>query len=138
MDGTAAARVMLRMVAIVTPLYWMVFFATGSLTPSPSDCRYRFEPAFPGADLWMAATAAVAAAGLARGRRWGRAAALLTAGSLIYLAAMDILFDLENGVYIALRPRTLAEVIVNLSCLGFGIYLTVTMLPEPAGADAQP
>jgi len=53
--------VMLRMVAIVTPLYWIVFFATESLTPSPSDCGYRFELAFPGADLWM--TAALLAAG---------------------------------------------------------------------------
>lgn len=129
--GPAAARAVLWIVAAVTPLYWFGFFATGNMTPSPSDCGYKFELAFPAADLWMAASAALAAIGLGRGARWGRAMALVTAGSILYLAAMDILFDLENGVYLIARSQTVVEASINLSCLGFGVYLLAAMLPEP-------
>ncbi len=130
--GTAAARVILWLVASVTPLYWIVFFATGNLTPSPADCGYKFELAFPAADLWMAVTAALGAIGLGRGANWGRTMALVTAGSILYLAAMDVLFDLENGVYLIARAQTVVEALINLSCLGFGIYLLIAMLPEAA------
>jgi hypothetical protein len=129
--GPAVARVILWIVAIVTPLYWIVFFATGDLTPSPSDCGYRFELAFPAADLWMAAAAAIAAIGLARGRQWGRAMALVTAGAIIYLAGMDILFDLENRVYLLGRSQTVVEATINLACVAFGAYLLAVMLPQP-------
>lgn len=44
------------------------------------------------------AAAAIAAIGLGRGARWGRGMALVTAGAVLYLAGIDILFDLENGV----------------------------------------
>lgn len=128
--GPVAARMILWIVAVVTPLYWIVFFATGNVTPSPTDCGYKFELAFPAADLWMAGAAAIAAIGLGRGARWGRAMALVTAGAILYLAAMDTLFDLENGVYLIARSQTLVEASINVSCIAFGVYLLATMLPE--------
>ncbi|MGO9603719.1 MAG: hypothetical protein ACLQAT_10045 [Candidatus Binataceae bacterium] len=128
--GPMAARVILWIIAIVTPLYWIIFFATGNLTPSPSDFGYRFEIAFPAADLLMAAAAAIAAIGLARGARWGRAMALVTAGAALYLAGMDILFDLENGVYLLGRSQTAVEATINVSCVAFGIYLLAVMVPD--------
>lgn len=128
--GPVAARVILWIIAVVTPIYWIVFFATGNLTPSPSDCGYRFELAFPVADLWMAAAAAIAAVGLARAAHWGRAMALVTAGAVLYLAGMDILFDLENGVYVLGRSQTIVEATINLCCVAFGVYLLATMVPQ--------
>lgn len=123
-------RAILWIIAAVTPLYWVVFFATGQLAPSPADCGYQFELAFPAADLLMAVAAAISGIGLARNARWGRAMALVTAGAILYLAAMDILFDLENGVYLIARLQTAVEILINVSCLGFGIYLLTVMLPE--------
>lgn len=130
-QGKFGVRVILWIIALVTPIYWIIFFGAGNVTPSPSDCGYKFELAFPAADLWMAAAAALAAIGIGRGARWGRAMALVTAGAVLYLAAMDILFDIENGVYLIARAQTVVEALINVSCLGFGAYLLAAMLPEP-------
>jgi hypothetical protein len=54
--------------------------------------------------------------------------ALLAGGAGIYLGCMDVLFDLENGIY-ALRPGgdasgPLIEISINLLTFTLGISIT--------------
>lgn len=121
-------RAILWMFAIVTPLYWIAFFATGSLVPSPSDCGLRFELAFPVADLYMAVAAASGAIGLARQRWWGPPMALSAASAILYLALMDTTFDLENGVYLMARAQVALAALINLVCFASAGYLSYAIL----------
>ncbi len=128
------AYLVLWMAAIVTPLYWVVFFATGNLTPAPTDLGLRFELAFPAADLWMACAAALGAVGLRRGWRIGYPMALAAAGALLYLALMDITFDLENGVYLLDRGQVSVEIAINVLCVsGAAVLFYVLLWREPSG-----
>jgi hypothetical protein len=135
-DVPTIAYVVLWMTVIVTPLYWIIFFATMNLTPAPTDVGLRFELAFPAADMWMALAAALGAIGLRRGWRLGYPMAAATAGALLYLALMDITFDLENGVYLLQRGQVVVEVVINVLCVSGAALLFYALLrsnPVAAG-----
>src|SRR3954471_14636934 len=81
--------------------YWTIWFAIDRswLASLDTPAYYAFENAFPLADGWLA-VAAAAAAITVRANRPSAAFWSIAAGSAgLYLAGMDILFDLENGVY---------------------------------------
>src|SRR5208282_2679548 len=120
--GPGLARVILWIVAIVTPLYWIIFFTTGNLTPSPSDFGYRFELAFPAADLWMAAAAVIAAIGLARGARWRRRWRWSRRARFSTWRALTF-FSIWKTECLLGRSQTVVEATINVSCVAFGIYL---------------
>ena len=87
--------------AAATLAYWVVWFGIDRswLATADTPTYYAFENAFPLADGWMAVTAALGAIALQR-RRQSALLWMLCAGSAsLYLAGMDILFDLENGIY---------------------------------------
>jgi len=137
----AIVYVILWMTAVVTPLYWIAFFATGNLTPSPTDIGLRFEMAFPAADMWMAVAAALGAIGLKRGWALGYPMAIAAAGSMLYLALMDVTFDLENGVYMLERGQVAIEIAINVFCLGAAAVLFGVLLaraPKPNSAARHP
>jgi len=122
--------VILWMTAIVTPIYWIAFFATGNLTPSPTDVGLRFEMAFPAADMWMAIAAALGAIGLKRGWALGYPMAVAAASAMLYLALMDVAFDLENGVYMLGRGQVAIEIAINVFCIGAAAILLSVLLPR--------
>ena len=122
--------VILWMTAIVTPIYWIAFFATGNLTPSPTDVGLRFEMAFPAADMWMAIAAALGAISLKRGWALGYPMAVAAASAMLYLALMDVAFDLENGVYMLGRGQVAIEIAINVFCIGAAAILLSVLLPR--------
>ena len=85
------------------------------------DARWytAFESSFPVADGWMALCAAAAGIGLFLDRRWAAAVGLLAASAIIYLACMDITFDVENGMYAmaATNDAMKFEIFINASCV---------------------
>jgi hypothetical protein len=87
--------------AIVLDLaYWSVWFTDRRLIESESSrAYYEFENAFPLADAWLGIACLMALVALAR--RWPSALFwLLCAGSAgVYLFCMDLLYDLENGIF---------------------------------------
>jgi len=90
----------LRVAAAFLTLYWTIWFADRSLVASSHSAGYlAFEQSFPLADAWLAGSALMAAAAL----RAGRASSVLwlpiVGGAAIYLGALDVLYDLENGIY---------------------------------------
>jgi hypothetical protein len=112
--------------SLATVAYWVIWFGVDRrwLATADTEAYYTFENAFPLADGWMAATAALAA--LALHRRSGAALLwmLLAASASLYLGAMDVLFDLENGIYRHGDPGSVAvEAFINIGCLAGGVAI---------------
>ena len=91
---------LLLLLAAFDVAYWVVWFTDRPLVASSTDKAYEsFENAFPVADGWLALCLLLAARALVR-RTPSALLWLLCAGSAgLYLAGMDVLYDLENGIW---------------------------------------
>ena len=103
--------------ALLTIAYWAVWFGGGRdlLASSHAASYFTFENAFPAADGWLALTLLLGALGLALNRSWGLLWGLLAGGAGIYLGCMDVLFDLENGIYLVPKGGDPSAVIIEAS-----------------------
>lgn len=90
----------LRGAAVILVLYWLAWFFDRGLVATERGASYiAFEQAFPLADVALAA-AALAASGAIM-RRHPSALVWLSAvgGAAAYLACLDILYDVQHGIY---------------------------------------
>ena len=119
--------VLLVAAAALVVAYWTAWYAHRPWVASSTDPSYvDFENAFPVADAWLALTALLAAEALHRYRPtamlW-----LLAAGSAgLYLAGMDVLYDLQHGIWWDGGGGGVVELVINvitvvLSVLGLVI-----------------
>ena len=115
MIARRALGVTLIVGAVVTGLYWWSYFTGGDVMASQERWYTAFESSFPVADSWMALCMAVAGAGLLLNRSWAQPVGLMAGSALIYLAAMDITFNIENGMYALGSDAMKAEVFINAS-----------------------
>jgi hypothetical protein len=115
--------------ALVTIAYWVVWFGVDRnlLASSQAASYFAFENAFPAADGWLTLTLVIGALGLARSRSWGLLWGLLAGGAGVYLGCMDVLFDLENGIYLVPRGGDPSAVIIEatINILTFALSLVV-------------
>ncbi len=128
-DGTAraaapvGARVLGTLLvgaSALTVLYWIEFFSSGMVQASADPCYLGFERAFPGADGWAAAAALVAGVALWRGRPSAVVFGIAAGSAYVFLGFMDVLYNLEHGMY-ALRTAEMAnETLINVVCLTLG------------------
>lgn len=104
--------------------FWTTWFVDRDLLASEHRSEYfTFENAFPLADGWMALCSFLAAWALAA-RRPVAVLWLIAAGSAsAFLAGMDVLYDLENGVYAKGGPAYVELAINVLTAL----YAATTM-----------
>jgi hypothetical protein len=112
--------------SVATVAYWVVWFGINRswLATVDTPSYYAFENAFPGSDAWMAVTAALGAIALQRRRASALLWMLLAGSASVYLAGMDILFDLENGIYRQGDAGGVAvEAFINVGCLAGGIAI---------------
>lgn len=119
--------VLLVITALVTVAYWLNYFSGGDVRVVDERWYTAFESSFPVADAWLAVTAFLAGIGLWRGAAWGAKMGLLAGSALLYLAAMDITFDIENGLY-ALVPTSQPmqfELLINVWSVALGIWTIV-------------
>jgi len=124
-DRTLAALLLVS--AAVTAFYWWSYFTGGDVMVLQDRWYTAFESSFPVADGWMALCMAVAGVGLFLGRDWGARVGLMAGSAILYLAAMDITFDVENGMY-ALASANDAmkfEVFINVSCVILGVWTLI-------------
>lgn len=122
---TILALLML-LTAIGTAIFWIVFFADLEAQRNgyfASRCAtwFAWELSFPLADAWMAATALLAALGLWRKRPYGLLFGLVSGGAMVFLGLMDILFFLQNGLYLPLNGEAIAEALIHLWMSAFGL-----------------
>jgi hypothetical protein len=123
--GLTLGLVLVAFVAMVA--YWMIWFfgPRAWLASDHTHAYYVFEDAFPAADGWLALACAASAWTLHR-RRPSALFWLLAGGSAaLYLGLMDVLFDLENGIYGAPTGDAGAvatEILVNAYSLAVGAW----------------
>ena len=112
--------------ALAISSFWLVWFAAPELVQarSPADPDYplyvAFERACPLADAWLALTALLGAVGLCRMRPQGFLAMLLAGSAAIFLGLLDLLYDLEHGMFVPLSAGALIELAFVLLLLVLG------------------
>jgi len=116
--------VLLIIGALVTAFYWWSYFTGGDVMVLQEHWYTAFESSFPVADGWMALCMFAAGTGLWSAKPWGARAGLLAGSALIYLAAMDVTFDVENGMYAmaAANDAMKFEVFINVTTVLLGVW----------------
>ena len=91
---------MLVVAILLDIIYWVLWFADRSAIASRhTRAYYDFENAFPLADLWLGIACVAALVTFVR-RRPAALFWLLAAGAAgLYLGSMDLLYDLEHGIF---------------------------------------
>lgn len=115
--------VFLIVAALVTAYYWWSYFHGGDVRVVDARWYTAFESSFPVADGWMALCSALAGICFLIGNRYAPAFGLLAASAIVYLACMDITFDVENGMYAmaAANDAMKFEIFINVTCAILGV-----------------
>jgi hypothetical protein len=115
---------LLVLAAVVTAYYWWDYFTGGDVMVLKDRWYTAFESSFPVADGWLSLCALIAGIGFFFGRRTAPLFGLMAASAFFYLAAMDITFDVENGLYAmaAASDAMKFEIFINISCLILGAW----------------
>ncbi len=101
-------------VSLVIVAYWVAWFSHRSLVAASSGAVYTsFEQAFPLADGVIVVLLVLGARALARRSPFAVAYLMLGAGAGFYLGAMDVLFDLEHGIW-AKGANGVVELAINI------------------------
>jgi hypothetical protein len=102
-------------VVLIDVAYWVVWFADRSFVASNHrSAYYEFENAFPLADGWLALCCVAALVALRRRSPLALLWLLLGAGAGFYLFGMDVLYDLEHGIWWSSGAGGLVELLINL------------------------
>jgi hypothetical protein len=127
--GRVAIVIAMLVAALLTIAYWVVWFGGGRdlLASSHATSYYVFENAFPAADGWLTLALLLGALGLWLNRPWGLLWGLLAGGAGVYLGCMDVLFDLENGIYLVPRggdpSAVIIEIAINILTFTLGVVV---------------
>ena len=107
---------MLVAAIVIDVAYWSIWFTQRSwLASEHTQAYYDFENAFPLADAWLALACLLALVAL-RGRRPSALLWLVCAGSAgLYLGCMDLLYDLQHGIFVQGAGGAIEAVIVVLT-----------------------
>jgi hypothetical protein len=96
-------------------LYWATWLLDRTLLASDTrPAYYEFEAAFALADLWLAFCLVAGARALAGRRPTALLWLLAAAGASGFLLAVDVLYNLQHGVWFA-SQRGLTELLRNLA-----------------------
>jgi len=91
---------LLALASILLVTYWTLWFSDRGLVASDHTSEYiNFEQSFPLADTYLAAVALLAAIQLWRRRQITIIWLAVIGGASMYLCAMDVLYDLQHGIY---------------------------------------
>ncbi len=118
---------------LMTTAYWFLWFAVPGVVQSrmPGDPNFAvysgYELAFPLPDAFMETAALVGVIGLWKMRDWGFLSMLLAAGGAIFLGLEDLLFDLENRMFVPFGSAAATELAIVLLIMALGPTMTVLL-----------
>ena len=109
--------------ALVTAAYWWSYFSGGDVMVLRERWYTAFESSFPVADGWMALCMLLSGIGLILRRTFAAPVGLMAGSAILYLAAMDITFDVENGMYALARGNDAMkfELFINATTVLLGV-----------------
>ena len=91
--------VLLIISAIGLVYYWVDFYTRKGVQAIQEDWYLKFQKACSVADMWIVACALIGAVGLLTEQNYGLLFSILAASSGIFLALIDITFNIENKLY---------------------------------------
>jgi len=113
-------------VALGIFLFWIAFFTQETVSindPHLKEIYMAFESAFPLADFYLALMLIIGGIGLLKNMLYGYFFSVVAGASLIFLGILDVSFNFQNGLYSIGIQEAAFNVLINLACLSFGIYL---------------
>jgi hypothetical protein len=122
-NARRAIAALLVSASVLIALYWLAWLLHRSLVASETSVPYvQFENAFPVADGWLVICLLAGAFCLVTHRRavllW-----LIAAGAAgLYLFAMDVLYDLQHGVW-GKGSNGAIELIINVATLTLSLFV---------------
>lgn len=115
------AIAVLILASVLITGYWIAWVADRGIVASDHTAQYiAFEQSFPLADGWLLAAALLAAIQLWRRRPTALLWLLVVGGISVYLCALDVLYDLEHGIYTKGQVGA-TELAINLATAAFAI-----------------
>jgi hypothetical protein len=109
--------------ALLIAAYWLAWLLHRSLVASETGAAYvQFEDAFPLADGWLAVCLVAAAYCLVTARRAALFWLLAGGGAGLYLFAMDVLYDLQHGVW-GKGGNGVIELVINVVTLALSLFV---------------
>jgi hypothetical protein len=146
----ALRRVLVVLVAtfVVVVAYWVFWFVDRSAVASNDRPAYfEFENAFPFADGWLAVSLAAGAVALLRRRPIALLLLVAGSGAGVYLFCLDVLYDLEHGIWWRSGAGGVIELAINVVTLAVSVGLLwwswrhrsalLNGEPEPAPTDPR-
>ncbi len=123
-DDAARGRRALAVVLVASGAgivaYWSAFFSSGVVQATREPCYLVFERAFPAADGWTAVAAILAGVGLVRRRPSAVLFGIAAGSGFVFLGLMDVLYNLEHGMYALRTVEMTTEIVINVFCLSVG------------------
>lgn len=141
--GFEAWRVgVLRWLIVTSALvvtYWVLWLTSRDIVASSRTAQYiAFEQSFPLADAWLLAALLMAAVQLWRRAPSALAWVFVVGGAGMYLCAMDVLYDLQHGIYTR-GGAGVIELVINIitaassaGIMVFGWHFRHALLRSPA------
>jgi hypothetical protein len=110
--------IVLLVSALIMASYWIVWSsARGAVASNTRPAYYEFENAFPLADGWITFCLLAAAWSLWRDRASALLWLLAGGGAGIYLFGMDVLYDVEHGIWWRSGAGGVIELAINIVTL---------------------
>jgi hypothetical protein len=114
---------LLAAAALLIAAYWLAWLLHRSLVASETGTAYmQFEDAFPLADGWLALCLVAGSYCLWTARRAALFWLLAGGGAGLYLFAMDVLYDLQHGVW-GKGANGVVELSINVVTLALSLFV---------------
>ena len=113
---------------LATTAYWVVWFGIDReiLASAHTASYYAFENSFPLADAWMTLVGLAATIALFRRRASSLLWSIAAGTTSIYLGLLDVLFDLQNGIYRSGDTGgVVVEIVINVLTLSMGAVVLI-------------
>jgi hypothetical protein len=118
-----AIIIMLWSVATGISLYWISYFSDGSVHASTDTYYYNFQRNFPAPDAMIAIMCLLCAEGLRQIKPWSIFTGMAAVGGLLFLALIDISYNIWNDMYVISSVAIGAEIVINIVCLNAALCL---------------
>jgi hypothetical protein len=122
-NARRAIAALLVTASALIALYWLAWLVHRSLVASATTVPYvQFENAFPMADGWLVICLLAGAFCLLTHRRAALLWLLAAGGGGLYLFSMDVLYDLQHGIW-GKDANGVIELIINVATLGLSLFV---------------